>query len=171
MRHCGQEPAPSSFVYLQCLDAGVCPAQSVWRPLAGQPARPPTPPSHPMEPISHPSPSIIAKCRVCGHPDPGKEVLSVPSLLVEGPALAGRAQDQTLRALSQALLSLFSPCTGLAGGPQLCVGSWPSTMTDLLPAEEWTVPTPWKSPAFSWPGWGPRRFSQADRGYRARSPG
>ena len=30
----------------------------------------------------------------------------------------------------------------------------PSTVTDLLPTKEWTVPTPWKSPEFSWPGLG-----------------
>lgn len=79
----------------------------------------------------------------------------LPSSLSAGPESVEQCRGGPSTGRSKTLFqALFSPCTGLAVDPQLCVGSWLSNVTDLLPTKEWTVPMPWKSPAFSWPGLG-----------------
>lgn len=100
-----------------------------------------------------------------------KRGLVFPGFLSAGPELVEQCRGRVWeRNIQGSVPGIVSPCTGLAEGPQLCVGSWPSTVTDFIPSREWTVPILWKLPVFSWLGLGGCGNSQADRGTCARSP-
>lgn len=83
-------------------------------------------------------------------------MLSVPRLLSAGPELVGQFKGRNIQDPVLGIILIILSLHWAGCGPTAVCWFLASTVTDLLPAEEWAVPTPWKSRVFSWPEMGAR---------------
>ena len=80
-------------------------------------------------------------------------LLACPEFIEQCRVCVGRGGGTQERNIQGSVPGIIFSLYGAGPGPSCVLCVLPSG-TDLLPTEEWAVPTPWKSPEFSWPGLG-----------------